>query len=63
MPNGLVPTIIDDGFVLWESNAVVRYLATKREKLGHLLEDSEEEMGRNADLPGSKGHSVRLEEQ
>ena len=28
-PNGLMPTIDDDGFFLWESNVVVRYLAAK----------------------------------
>ncbi len=28
-PNGLVPTIDDDGLVLWESNTIVRYLAAR----------------------------------
>ena len=29
-PNALVPVIVDDGFVLWESNAIMRYLAESR---------------------------------
>lgn len=35
-PNALVPVIIDEGFVLWESNAIIRYLG---EKHGGLIPD------------------------
>src|SRR5215472_13336803 len=28
-PNGLVPTLEEDGFLLWELNSIVRYLAGK----------------------------------
>ena len=33
-PNALVPTIEDQGLVLWESNAIVRYLAAKHAARG-----------------------------
>jgi glutathione S-transferase len=29
-PNGLVPTLVDDEHVLWESNTIVRYLVSSR---------------------------------
>ncbi|MGI9523260.1 MAG: glutathione S-transferase family protein [Hyphomicrobiaceae bacterium] len=31
-PMGLVPTIIDEGFIMWESNAITRYLCEKHSK-------------------------------
>jgi glutathione S-transferase len=39
-PNGRVPTIDDDGFILWESHAIVRYLARKHGK-GRLWPEDE----------------------
>jgi glutathione S-transferase len=44
-PNGLVPTIVDDGFVLWESNAIVRYLGARHGR-GSLWSESEKERAR-----------------
>lgn len=36
-PNGLVPVLVDGGSVLWESNTVLRYLATRETRAGLLL--------------------------
>ena len=35
-PNGLVPTMIEDGLVLWESNTITRYLAAMHDAGGLL---------------------------
>jgi glutathione S-transferase len=41
-PNGLVPTLDDDGFVLWESNSIVRYLAARYDAGGLWPSDARE---------------------
>ena len=38
-PNGRVPTIDEDGFILWESNSIVRYLTAKHDAGGLYPED------------------------
>ena len=38
-PNGLVPVLDDDGFVLWESNAIVRYLCARERNTALWPED------------------------
>lgn len=45
-PNGRIPTIIDGGFVLWESNTIVRYLCAKH-SMGMLYPV---ELNRRADM-------------
>ena len=39
-PNSLVPVIEEDGFALWESNAIVRYLAAKHAPFSFDLQDN-----------------------
>jgi glutathione S-transferase len=40
-PNAMVPVIIDDGFVLWESNTICRYLAGKHGRFDLLPVESQ----------------------
>jgi glutathione S-transferase len=39
-PVGMVPVIDDDGFILWESNTILRYLAASRSRADLLPEDA-----------------------
>ncbi len=38
-PNGKIPTLDDGGFHVWESNAIICYLAAKKPESGLLLSD------------------------
>lgn len=38
-PNGRMPVIDDDGFVLWESNAILEYLSAKKPQAGLLPDE------------------------
>ena len=39
-PNKKMPVLEDDGFVLWESDAIIQYLASKKPEAGLLPADS-----------------------
>jgi glutathione S-transferase len=39
-PNGRMPVLEEDGFVLWESNAILQYLAAKKPESGLLPTDA-----------------------
>ncbi len=60
-PNGRIPTIEDDGYVLWESNTIVRYLCNEARSRLALSERSRSPLrcraldGLAADHPGPAG--------
>jgi len=41
-PNGRIPTLVEDDFVLWESPAILKYLATKHPERGLAGADAEQ---------------------
>src|SRR2546429_161180 len=58
-PNGLVPTLEEeDGFILWESNTVVRYLAAKH-GMGTLEPSDPKSRARASSAPLSSSTSCR----
>jgi glutathione S-transferase len=53
-PNGLVPTIEDDGFILWESNECIRYIAAS--SVPHAMADRSAPARRRRALDGLAAH-------
>ncbi|STV14970.1 putative glutathione S-transferase [Klebsiella pneumoniae subsp. ozaenae] len=56
-PNSLVPVLLDDDFVLWESNSICRYLARKAERWD-LLPAEPQPRRRGGALDGLAGDRV-----
>src|ERR1700739_4775313 len=54
-PNGLVPTIEDDGFILWESNSCVRYNRSQIRRR-HVMADQSAPARRRRALDGLAAH-------
>jgi glutathione S-transferase len=46
-PNKRIPTLEEDGFVLWEANAITQYLASKKPEAGLLPADPTAACGHN----------------
>lgn len=55
-PNGRVPVLDDDGFVLWESIAIVRYLAAKQPEPGLVPRGAREQADMERWLLWQTGH-------
>ena len=58
-PHGRMPTLEDDGFVLWESNAIVNYLASKKPEAGLLPHDDKERLRSRSGSTGNPTTGIR----
>ena len=59
-PNGRMPVLEDDGFVLWESNAILQYLADKRPEAGMLPMDARGPPTSPAECSGTRRVGIPL---
>ena len=58
-PNGMIPVIDDDGFILWESNAIMRYLCNKHPKAPFWPENPQTRASTDRNAPRSARPSAR----